>query len=284
MAKAMDVNKIYGRTIGIKHYLDKRVRPKIVGTEKAIAYPLYVRVTAKKQTTTFKSALNEYIPEENFDSFLIENRIQLEKEANLLRNKILEAKPFEREDFNISLALQSKHSNNFDLAKRVEDLLQEQVKEILAKSITGPLLQYQTEFELHNFFIPSEHPMEYKFNLTGQAYINARKQYNWNGTTAFYHISTLASIAGENSEFAELLNKYPISFWNFSRYCALIASFWNEPFFTLEDWHNGKIGSLLTQALKQIRQTASFPTVFSTLDAKLLIEDFRIGLEQLELI
>ncbi|MBC7571206.1 MAG: hypothetical protein H7319_15955 [Spirosoma sp.] len=283
MSKRKDPNKVYGQTIGVKHYLDLRVKPKIkmVGETRIVTYPLYVRVTAKQQTANFKSVLNEHIATEDFDLWLKQQQAAVDKEAELIRNKILAAKPFDRQDFKISHALSNKRVHYFDLAKRVEDLLKQEIMESIAESIYPVLTKYEMEFMLDEFFIPNDTPDSYRYDARQKAYVSVRNSYNWRDSSAFYHISTLANIAKDDSKLRRLFDKYPVSFWNFPLYCDLVSTQLSEPFYTLEDWISGMFSISFTSLTERIRAGEFSPTVFDSLDIDRTLEDFHTGFKTL---
>lgn len=254
-----------------------RVKPKIVGEKKAITYPLYVRITAKKQTTTFRSSLEQYVAVEDLEVYLKSNKKALQKEAELLRGKILEANPFDNEQFSISLALQNKQVNHFDLAKRVEELLQEEVKNALENALTPTFQRYQLEFRIGDYFSLDGNVSDYEYDPAEEAYVRVRKSYNWRGDFAFYHITTLSDLAKDGSPIIELLHKYPIPFWNFARYGLLLAYMTGEPFYTLDDWYSGRFSKAFKKVSSKIRRKVKLPSIFDSFNAESILKEFEVG-------
>lgn len=87
--------------ISIIHFPNTKIKPTVI--EGIKLYPLYVRITVKKQVTTIKSILKGYFSEhwkltsKNSDSI---SAIELEK--RIITDLIKTCTPFSREDFHIS--------------------------------------------------------------------------------------------------------------------------------------------------------------------------------------
>jgi hypothetical protein len=121
MSTAQAHQNIHGQKIGIKYFLEKRVKPfrTAWGGDNVLlnGYPVYIQVTVKKQNTKFKSQLGDYVAPEHFDTYLRreDKKRLIEDERSMITRLILEAKPFDSQTFSLSLALKELTSDEWDI-------------------------------------------------------------------------------------------------------------------------------------------------------------------------
>lgn len=132
----------YGSKISFRYFLEKKLKPKpyLWHGKTVDSYPLYVQITANTQTSIYKSNLNKYVAQDALASFLLDNAQAITDETNMLRDRILKLKPFERTDFSLKDALKDGaqfHSKpNTDIVK------------VLRFGLPGNI-----EFDNHKFFL-----------------------------------------------------------------------------------------------------------------------------------
>ncbi|QDK81255.1 hypothetical protein EXU85_22645 [Spirosoma sp. KCTC 42546] len=107
MSKSNDPNKVYGQTINIRYYLEKKVksRPYFWEGQRLDSYPLYVQISVKRQNAQFRSVLGSYFPFERLDDLLNTHSQIIKEETQSLRNRVLAFKPFENANFSLNEAL-----------------------------------------------------------------------------------------------------------------------------------------------------------------------------------
>lgn len=93
-----------GFTIGIKHYLNDKLKAKFRDrmSEFGIpenSYPLYVQITVKGQSLRVRSVLKKYFSQEEFEKYKVTNVQDMINESILIQRDILAQNPFEDPEF-----------------------------------------------------------------------------------------------------------------------------------------------------------------------------------------
>lgn len=268
-AQVADPHKIYGQTIAIKHYLNKRVKPETVvrNGKKFEAYPVYVQITVKKQNTQLRSVIEDYVIPEYFTEFLAENFSVINNEIQIIRDRILEYLPFESSYFVLKYSL-----DGFN------------VKE---KDIRFVFLEYLW-YEFQQAFIddyifrakqgyPSPQ-LFFGFNEDEEISYNELKEAEWRVEASCMIFKErvkegLTQLALQVSYYADdahpnllaLWNRYEINLWKLEDYCKGIEMTTGHSIITLSDWINGKFDELFIKAGYTLNALLSIKRSFETL-------------------
>ena len=134
MNNVAEHQNVHGQKIGLKYYLETRIKPKKADTTDANpldkyygeeCYPLYIRITAKQQTTKIKSSIDIYLAPRIFEEFLNEesNIKQIEAEKKAITRAIRGAISSSDRSFSLSNALKSFSAKDYDIRYIVGECL-----------------------------------------------------------------------------------------------------------------------------------------------------------------
>ena len=155
---------VHGQKITVRHYLNHDVKPrKEVWTDDKLydAYPVYVQVQAKRQSTKFKSVANCYAAPEYFEEYLQSSWIKplLDDEVAQITKQVLRAKPFDNDHFKLSVVLGDFTKRNYYLCHVIGTYL---------------LIDYNkarhTDLRRHFKALHQAHPSAYNFGFERTEY------------------------------------------------------------------------------------------------------------------
>ncbi len=173
--------------ITVKHYLHLKLKGKEINGKKL--YPVYVQLTFSGKTFQYKSLLNAYIPENEFDMFLLKNKELIEEEVRIstqtaelvrsnVKNQIRKPKVIELID----------GGETIYAGKWQEDeILKETGKYLIANDI------YVMTWELDNFV-----ESMLKFNLACSFPLDSdlRSMIDWNNRSAKFLYDNIEKLVG----------------------------------------------------------------------------------------
>ncbi|MBO0951585.1 hypothetical protein [Fibrella forsythiae] len=141
MNKLTEHQNIYGQKIGVKYYVEKGLKSRRLyyGDKILEGYPLYIRITVKRQSAQIKSVIEHYVPPEKLDEFLQKAPIKplIQDETNEIKRRILAFKPFDNESFKIAIALQGFSVEKYDIRYIIGSYLIQEYHEARSLDLLG---------------------------------------------------------------------------------------------------------------------------------------------------
>ncbi len=271
-AQVNDQYQVRGQTIAIKHYLNKRVKPrKVVHNGKDFAgYPIYIRITVKQQDTQLKSIIDQYVIPELFYQFLRENSEVIKNEVKIIRDQILAFSPFENLHFSL------KHSlNDFDV-------MEKDIRYIFLKSLIKEFEQAYTEDYIYraskgypnSLVLPdfkntvNPTPDQLKQIWEEQASLLLYIEHNIKHGITHFAMHTSFCADDNHPNLLDLWKRYETDFWRLEVYCSKIEVETGHSLITLSDWINGRFDTLFIQSGFNIDALTSLKKSVDKLRAK----------------
>ena len=226
MSNIKDPNKVYGQTISFRYYVNKHLKPRTQHWDGKLldAYPLYIQIKAKQQTSQRKSILSAYVAPERLDQYLLNKAVDVATETNALRGRILAHKPFDSASFSLSQSLDGYNVYQEDVCYLIGELLREDYRKARVADSVG-LMKSDSLYNLP----------ELQFGLYSDDEDEQLAQFEQQATDIFYRgkvdeIIHPMAVFGEVRDLAvlgkphvkALYDKFEKDFWGIDRYCQVI--------------------------------------------------------------
>lgn len=233
----------YGQTIGIKYFLNKKVKGRPSEnpfTKGWVFYPIYVRITVRRQATEIRSLLGKNGAEENFDSIKNMYSVAMEKESELIREHILRQNPFEQDRFSLKKTLSMFHHDNQQIDGLVNQYLLFELKLSLSELAKDAAQKRLKLREPQYYYTGLEEVVGISYDALapnpGRMALNDINMVNWDevdvGNLAAWWKDALGT------DVHKLYHSYPEEFWSFQQYNELVVAR-PDYLYTLKDWING---------------------------------------------
>lgn len=210
-------------------------------------YPIYIRVTVKRQSTSFPAtihphAINSFSSkyyEEEFDRV----RSNIEREIEIIYEIVESLKPFERDDFDIKEVSEKHHELLTPLPDAIAHKLINEIKNCLEsdKTFELPFMGYSYDYDQEMMRLDQEKPYNYLSSII-----------DWQESTPYIIVKTLSKFI---PSVKALMNKYPDSVWGFTEfyqgfyYAVKVDPSFLTPLLTIYDWDKNEFQSLVRKIM-----------------------------------
>ena len=249
-------SKIDGK-ITIKHFLNTRIKPLFMPDYKASDdtneqdieyYPIYTRVTVKRQSTSFPTRLlghTNCYPIKYFDEEVKLIKTFLDREITVIEDVIKVLNPFERDDFDIKefTELFGELYSHLTITVR-EKLIGEIRRALNSESVIVPFISYEYDYD-ENMLISKEEDFEDE-NIESESENDISYIIDWT-VDPFNILNVLKQFVPAVKRLEE---KYPTEVWNFGyfSYCMMANTvgirYMKEdefPYISLYEWNKNVV-------------------------------------------
>ncbi|MBO0935080.1 hypothetical protein J2I47_00840 [Fibrella sp. HMF5335] len=268
------------RGIGVKHFLNTKLKPKIIITdsEQKESYPLYVQITAQGQNTRIRSLLGSYVSVNEFASYQEKYAADLAKEASIIRYQLFQIAS-ESGEFDLRWSYaplgSSYGSTQYQFDLFVNSALQSRVDRLLQQFVDNTLIPLERIWHRAQYnHLPAEKLTDIEFENAIEEYypdngflqsedIGIHHRINLNGDDDANFFSLLFSnyLPG----FGKLRAEFPAEFWDLHSYVNRIKKDQDIHLITIDDWFSGEFDRLFMATWKDEGALKAIHEGFDTL-------------------